>query len=120
MMTNQKGFLIVDVLIAIMVLAVLFALFMGAMMQSAKVAIKSARMTDAISSFGPILFEVETGLRPDLALYGGEGQLKPDFRYKLIDTSEEEYAAKVKAAVIARNGAELISLDAVVSRSGVQ
>lgn len=120
MKMGQKGFLIVDVLIAIMVLAVLFALFMGAMMQSAKAALKSARTTDALSSFEPVLFEMQSGLRPDLTMYGGDGQIKPDFRYKVVGVSEEEYTARIKASIAAKNGAEFISLDAVVTQSGVQ
>lgn len=119
-LANQNGFLIMDVLIAIMVLAVMFCLFMGAMMQTAKVSLISSQTTEAVSEFEQLIFEIQNGLRGDLAVYGGEGPLKDKYRYKIVGVSEEEHTAQIKSILFSKNGKEMLGLDAVVLRAGVQ
>lgn len=84
-MKSRSGFLLVEVLLALLVLAVAFVAFLGAMAQALRVSSRSGRTMEAVSKMEELLFGIQNGLRPDLAGYGGEGLLGNDYRYHFKD-----------------------------------
>jgi competence protein ComGC len=117
---TQKGFLMVEVLIVVLILAVAFTAFMGAMAQSLRVSSKSSQTTDAISRFGAILFEMESGLRPDLAGYGGQGDLEGGYHYRIDAERDEELSSLLKSRLSWKEGKESLQLEVFVLQASAQ
>ena len=106
----RGGFLIVEVLIAIMVLAVAFVALLGAMAQAVKVSSKSSQMTDAISCYESFLFEIESGVRPDIAGYGGHGDLERKYHYQIESETNKEFSSLLKSRFSWKDGKESLDL----------
>ena len=117
---RQKGFLIVEVLIAVMVLAVAFVALMGAMAQAVKVSSRSSRVTEAISRYEPLLFEIESGLRPDIAGYGGHGEMEGKYRYKIEAEKNEELGSFLKSRLSWKEGKEFLDLEFFAQKAPAQ
>ena len=119
-LARRKGFLIVEVLIVIMILAVAFTAFLGGMAQVLKVSSKSSRMTDAISRYDSLLFEIENGLRPDLAGYGGHGELGEGYRYQIDSKAGREFSSLLKSRFSWKEGKEFLELELLASKAPTQ
>ena len=117
---NGKGFLIIEVLMVMMILAVSFTAFMGAIGQVLKISSRSAHLTEAVSKSEGLLFELSSGLRPDLADYGGRGNLGEDFRYHIEETAPSEFNSQLKGRFAWRNGKESLEFEVAVLRASVQ
>lgn len=118
--SSKSGFLMVEVLITIMILAVAFTVFLGAMAQTLRVSSKSSQLTDAISAFEPLRFELESGLRPDLVFYGGEGNLKNGYNYRIEKNEAGEMDSLLRSRFSWKSGKEFFDLEGVVPQAGVQ
>ena len=116
---NERGFLMAEVLMAILILAVAFTAFMGAMAQAVRVSSKAGDMTDAISVFEPFLFEVENGLRPDLAGYGGRGALKDKYLYQFEAQTHDDTSSCLKGNFKWKEGKESLDIEVLVSPAAV-
>ena len=117
---TDAGFLLVEVLMAILILAIAFVAFMGAMAQSMKVSYKSSQTTEAISRYEAFLFEIENGLRPDLAGYGGQGDLEGDYRYQIQAESGGEFGTLLKGRFSWKGGREFLEHEVFVSKAPAQ
>ena len=80
-----------ELLIVVLVLAVSFVAFAGVIAQALKVSSRWIGTTDAVSAAEPLFFQIESGLRPDLAGYGGTGKLPGGYHYRI--EAEEGRAA---------------------------
>ncbi len=117
LLAMTSGFLILEVLIVIMILAVAFVAFMGAMAQVVRVSSKSSHMTEAISRYEALLFEIESGLRPDLAGYGGQGNLGEDYHYQITTEKDREFGAFLKNRFSWKEGKEFLDLEVFASKA---
>lgn len=117
---DKKGFLIVEVLIAILILAVVFVPLMAAMAQSARVASRSSQTTEAVSRYEALLFEVESGLRPDIAGYGGRGELDGQYRYEIDPVKSTEYGSFLKSRLSWKGGKEFLDVELLATKGVIQ
>ena len=117
---DTKGFLIVEVLIAIMILAVVFVAFMSAMARVLEVSSRAVRVTDSISRYEPFFFDIENGLRPDVAGYGGDGDLSEDCHYHIEAEGRREFAGLLKSRFSWKTGKEFLDLEIFVSKGPAQ
>lgn len=58
--------LLMEALIVILILAVAFVAFMGVLGQSLKIADRSSRLTDSVSQYELLFFQVDNGFRADV------------------------------------------------------
>jgi len=117
---QQKGFLIIEVLIVIMIIAITFVAFMGAMAQGLRVSSKSDEITDAISRYESFLFEIENGLRPDLAGYGGNGDLAGGYCYQIKTEKSSELTSLLQSQLSWKENKECLNLEVLVSKAPAQ
>ncbi len=87
MQNQNKGFLLVEALIAIVILAIVTATFLTGMAQALKVEDKANQTTRAVYEFEKTLYELETEKREDLIAYGGREVKGP---YRLAIESKEK------------------------------
>lgn len=116
---SDKGFLIVDALIAISILAVSFVFFMGGMAQVLRVSTKSSRTMEALSTFESLLFQIDSGVRPDLAGYGGIGALD-GFNYRIERSSGDEQDVFLNGRLSWKGSKEFIEQEIVVLRAAAR
>lgn len=116
----QKGFLIVEVLVVVLVLAAAFTFFMTAMRQALRVSERSGRTPEAISKLESLFFQLESGLRPDLAGYGGQADAGDGYQCRLEVVKNEDYAALLKSRLSWKSGREFIEQESWVSKAPVQ
>ncbi len=117
---SQKGFLIMDVLIAASILAVAFTVFLSAITQALRVSSRSSQTTDAISRFEPFLFEIESGLRADLASGGGKGDLEENYHYAIEKIKDDVFNSLLKNRLSWKNDREHLELQIKVLKAPVQ
>lgn len=79
-MKKQSGFLLMEALLALLVLSVAFVVCLGAVAQALRLSSRAEETTKAVLASETLLFELETGMRPDLVVFGGRGERAP-YRY---------------------------------------
>ncbi len=109
-----------EVLITLLMLAVVFTAFMGAIARAAQVSNKAARLTEALTQVDAFLFELESGMRSDLAGYGGRGQLDKGFVYRMDAQEKKDFGAYLKSRFSWKEGKEHLDLEFFVLRAPVQ
>ena len=117
---SQKGFLLLEGLMTLLILAITFAAFMGAMTQALRVSVRANHATDAVSQIEALLFEIESGLRADLASDGGKGDMKNDYHYEMDAKEEGELGIRLRGSFSSKDGKEAIRLDILVLKAPVQ
>ena len=117
---SQGGFLLLEVLMALLVLAVTFAAFMGAMTQALRVSVRANHTMDAVSQLEPLLFEIESGVRADLASDGGKGDLKDGYHYEIEATGEGDLGSRLKGRFLSKDNKASLELDILVLKAPVQ
>ena len=117
---TSEGFLILEALMTLLILAVAFTAFMGAMAQALRVSVRANRTTDAVSQIEPLLFEIESGVRADLAGYGGRGDLKEGGRYRIEARSQGELGSVLKGRFSTNDDRAFLDLDVLVLKAPVQ
>lgn len=82
---NQRvrGFLLIEALIAILLLSLVLVASLGGIAQALRISKRGEETTKAILAFENLLFDLETGGRLDLVLYGGKGRLKEGYDYEI-------------------------------------
>jgi hypothetical protein len=103
-----------------MILAVAFVAFMGAMAQVVRVFSKSSRLTDALARYEALFFEIESGLRPDLAGYGGRGVMEDQYHYQIKAEKGREFSAFLKGRLSWKGEKEFLDLEVLASKAPVQ
>lgn len=68
-MTTQKGFMLMEALILILIIAVTFTAFLGLIGKSLKVSSRGRALTDAVLKYEFNLFEFESGFRDELPAF---------------------------------------------------
>ena len=116
----QSGFLLLEVLITLFILAITFTVFMGAMTQALRVSVKANRTTDAVSRFEPLLFEIESGVRADLASDGGKGELKNDYLYEIQANDVGSLGSELKGRFSSKDKKASLDLDVLVLKGPVE
>lgn len=91
MKANQKGFLLIEVLIALMLLAIVFTAFAAMLGQCLFIFQKSRDQFQMIASADQLMFELETGERLDLVSYGGREKRENRF---LLEIDSEPHGEK--------------------------
>ena len=117
---SHKGFLILEVMIAILILAVAFAVFMSAMAQTLRVSVRAKNTAEALSRFDSLLFEIESGIRIDLASYGGRADLKDDYQYEIQAQQDGDFGSRINSRLLWKNDKELLNLDLLVLKVPIQ
>lgn len=82
-MINNRGFLLIEALIAILLLSLVLTASLGGIAQGLKLSKRGEDTTKAILAFENLLFDFETGERLDLVLYGGRGKLEEGLGYEI-------------------------------------
>jgi type II secretory pathway pseudopilin PulG len=113
---SQEGFFLLEVLMAIMILAVAFVALMGVMAQAMQVSSRSARMTDAISQYESFLFNLETGTRLDLVGYGGHGKLGAEYYFETT-AKDNEFSSLLKNKILWKEGKEFLDIEFIAIKA---
>ncbi len=106
-----------EALILILILAVTFVAFIGVIGQALKISSRSRDLSKAISEAEMLFFEVESGLRPDLANEGGRGELD-GFQYEIKSQSGEFSSALSNRFSLNRQ--EVLDFECVALQGAVQ
>ena len=117
---SNKGFLLLEALMALLILAIAFAAFMGAMSQVLRVSYRANHTMDSVSQIEPLLFEIENGVRADLASYGGKGDLKDGYHYEIEAKEEGDLASYLKGRLSSKDGKGFLEMDILVLKAPVQ
>lgn len=112
--------MLVEVLMAILIIAVAFTAFMGAMSQALNASYRSWETIDAISKFESILFQIENGLRPDLAGYGGQGDLTEGYSYSIKAEKSGQTDALLQGKLSWKKGKGSLYAEFLASKAGLQ
>ena len=107
-------------MIAILILAVAFAVFMSAMAQTLRVSVRAKNTAEALSRFDSLLFEIESGIRIDLASYGGRADLKDDYQYEIQAQQDGDFGSRINSRLLWKNDKELLNLDLLVLKVPIQ
>ena len=82
-MKDAKGFLLIEAMLLMLVLAVGFAAFVTVLAQVLKISVRAQNVTEGRLRFEELLFDLETGSRSDLVAFGGTGILRDGYRYEI-------------------------------------
>lgn len=96
---SRKGFLILEVLVAVCVLSVAFVVFLGVLAQAIKVSARSARSMEAVGKFETLWFDLQCGLRPDLVRYGGRGNAGDGYFHEIEIRTDNETGSLLAARI---------------------
>ena len=117
---SNKGFLLLEVLMALLILAIAFAAFMGAMSQVLRVSYRANHTMDSVSQIEPLLFEIESGVRADLASSGGKGELKDGSHYEIEVKEEGDLASHLTGSLSSRGEKGFLEMDILVLKAPIQ
>ena len=118
-MRRERGFLLMEALLLILILSITFVSFIGVIFQALKVSSHTHDLTEGLSRYEALVFELESGLRPDLASYGGRGDLEKGFSYEIENREEADSYALLKSRLLWKQGKESLDFDFVASEQGV-
>ena len=110
-MKCEKGFLLTEAVVVILILAIGFTAFVGVLSQALKVSSRAQRLTEALLQFENLLFQLETGERVDLIDYGGQGRLMENYRYQIQTKEKEKGLYQVKNILAWRQGREAVQYE---------
>lgn len=79
----QKGFLLIETLVAIVIIAVVVVTVLSGMQRALKMTLRSEQFTEKGLPMETLLFEMETGMRMDLLANGGAA-VKDDQEFEVI------------------------------------
>lgn len=80
---DQKGFLLIETLVAIVIIAVVVVTVLSGMQRALKMTLRSEQFTEKGLPMETLLFEMETGMRMDLLANGGAA-VKDDQTFEVI------------------------------------
>ncbi len=97
--TGQKGSLMLEALIVILILAVNFVVFAGVVSRASHVSARSFWTLEAVSEAESALFDLDTGVRSDLVSYGGKSEKNGAWQYEIRSENEGEYISFLKGRI---------------------
>ena len=121
-----------EALILILILSVSFVSFVGVTLQALKVSSRTRDLTEGLTKYESLVFELENGLRPDLASYGGRGEFsspensrpksRPEagYRYEIRNEEETESYALLKNRLLWKKGNDSLDFDLFASKGALQ
>ncbi len=110
---GQQGFLLMEVLIAVLILSIAFVSFTAVLAQVLRVDSRARNFNRALEGYEKFLFEMENGQRSDLVTEGGQGPLGEEGRYDFQSLKQEGDYFFLKGRVSWKNGKDSLDLDAV-------
>ena len=75
--------MLIEVLIAIVILSVVMTTCVGAVSQALRISEKAGEWTRARLAMEGLLFELRSGERLDLLVYGGRGKMEEKYQYEI-------------------------------------
>ena len=102
-----------------LIVSLTFVSFAGAMKQFLKISSRYHETMSALSKYEELLFEIENGLRPDLAKYGGRGNLGEKFAYEIQSDEKEPYGF-LKSKLSWREDKENFNVDFFVLQGALE
>ena len=117
-----------EALILILILSVSFVSFVGVTLQALKVSSRTRDLTEGLTKYESLVFELENGLRPDLASYGGRGgfpagrksEEESNDRYEIQNVEEPESYALLKNRLLWKKGDDSLDFDLFASKGALQ
>ena len=85
-----------------------------------RISARSSRVSEAVSRYEPLLFELESGLRLDRVDYGGEGSLDQNYHYRIEVQKHDDFSSFLKSRLWWNEGKESLDLGVLVSRTPAQ
>ena len=116
----QSGFLLTEALILVLIVSLVFIACMRVMSQTIEISSRSAGLTEAISNYEKHLFELESALRPDLAGFGGHGELEREYNYEIQNLENREIYSFLQTKFSWNQGRDFLDLSLVVPEGGIQ
>ena len=117
---KEKGFLMMEALILILIISVTFTAFIGVIVQALKVSSRSRETTDAVSKYEFLLFELENGFRADLLNFGGRENVEGGYEYEIKNDGDKDSYASLRSKLSWRGGKESFEFDLVMPQGEVQ
>ncbi len=115
---SDRGFLLLEVLVTIAILSIVIVSFFGVIGTALRISEKGRGIALAAADYDRLVFELESGLRPDLAGYGGSGEGEGGCRYQLEAETSRDLYSQLKGQISWKNGTEALGLDLIVSEAG--
>jgi len=115
---SQRGFTLLEVLIAVVILSVTVTAFIAGISQSLRLSQRSEEITQAVLKLEASFSELETGERSELVRYGGR---ESRGRNASIEIKSEAHSSGLRSLVIKdiKNGKERLSFDAFLMEGGL-
>ena len=117
---KQNGFLMMEALILILIISVTFTAFIGVIAQALKISSRSRNLTDAVSKYEYLLFELENGFRADLLNFGGRENVEGGYQYSVKNEGDKDSYASLKSKLTWKGGKESFEFDLVMPEVGIQ
>ena len=111
---TEKGFLLMEAMVLILMISVTFTAFIGVIAQGLKISSRSRAQTDAVSKYEFLLFELENGFRPDFLNFGGREEVEGGYQYSVQNEQEEDSYAFLKNKLAWKNGKESLEFALVL------
>ena len=115
-----EGFLLMEVLIAISVLAIAFVAFVAVLGQVLNITSRSTDLTHAIAKYETLFFDLENGERNDLVSYGGRGGIEGGYQYEILSQQETDGYFTLKTKIFWKGGKDFMDLDLLLPESPIQ
>lgn len=115
-----KGFLMMEVLLAILILSIAFVSFAAVIGQVLKVTSKSQDLTLALLKYEEALFELENGQRNDVVHYGGQGAAGEDYGYAFQSDAVSGNYFTLKGKLLWKKGNDFLEVDLIFPGVPVQ
>ncbi len=117
---KQKGFLMMEALILILIISVTFTAFTGVITQVLKISARGRALTDSIMKYEFFLFELENGFRADLLSFGGREDVEGGYQYSVQNEGNDNSYASLKSKLTWKSGKEFLEFDLVLPEAGVR
>jgi len=121
MTANRWGSTLFEVLIALVVIALVVTVSLGGIAAALRFSEKMNQRTEAMSELEQLLFQLESGDRVDLFLYGGRGPLTKGYEYDIKthppqDAPEylSEFYQEIMPVVSFSEGKDSIALELIL------
>ena len=114
-MNQEKGFFLVEALIALLILSVTLVALIGVTGQALKISERGIKTTEALLGMEEILFQLESGIRVDLVKYGGRENLKGGYSFDVSDSKVLTEASNIR---LLKDKSEILALNAFLQDKG--
>ncbi len=107
-----------EVLIALLILAVTFTASMGVVFRALRISQRAEETTEAVLKTDKVLFELESGLRADLAKYGGREILDENYQFETTAKGREVFFQDHKIRIL-KHGVPILTKDVVLREASL-